>query len=212
MLTSLAPVLDDSNARVLDLCCGTGDVLFTLQRGAKAQVLGADFCHPMLLLAQRKGQGGAQLFEADALTLPLAENSLDAIAVSFGFRNLANYGAGLTEFARALKPGGTLAILEFSHPESFLTRTAYNFYSRTLLPLIGGAISGSREAYTYLPESIQRFPRAENLRTMMTRAGFDRAQFQLLSGGIAALHTGRCGRVCHGGDGIAAQDDTHVPQ
>ena len=189
----LAPVLANRSATVLDLCCGTGDVLLDLQTGAAARMLGADFCHPMLLGAQSKAarkQQPARLFEGDALQLPLADASLEAISISFGFRNLANYTNGLTELSRVLKPGGMLCILEFSHPPNTLVRAGYGAYSRLLLPALGALISGSREAYAYLPDSIGKFPRAPELRSMMENAGFTSARFQLLSGGIAALHTG----------------------
>jgi demethylmenaquinone methyltransferase / 2-methoxy-6-polyprenyl-1,4-benzoquinol methylase len=192
LLKRLAAVASRPDAKVLDLCCGTGDVLLELRSTAKAWTAGADFCHPMLVAAQRKAiRGGecAELFEADALELPLADNSLDAISIAFGFRNLANYPAGLTELERVLKPGGVAAILEFSHPPGIVMRAAYGFYSRALLPLVGALVSGSRGAYSYLPESIGKFPRAAELRRMMTDAGFTDAEFELLSGGIAALHS-----------------------
>ena len=108
----LEPILRNPDARVLDLCCGTGDLGLALSRRGPAQVIGSDFCHPMLQLASRKGLN--PVFEADALNLPLAESSFDLVTVAFGFRNLANYEAGLREARRVLKPGGTLAILEFS--------------------------------------------------------------------------------------------------
>jgi demethylmenaquinone methyltransferase / 2-methoxy-6-polyprenyl-1,4-benzoquinol methylase len=181
------------DARILDLCCGTGDVLLDLRARTNADVMGADFCHPMLVAAQEKARGqgrGATLFEADALQLPVADNSFDGISIAFGFRNLANYRDGLIELARILKPGGVLAILEFSHPPGVFVRTAYGFYSRTILPLVGGLLSGSRQAYTYLPASIRNFPAAEELSAMMSAAGFTNCEYQLFSGGIAALHTG----------------------
>lgn len=193
LLGSLEPVAASAEATILDLCCGTGDVLLDLQRSVQARVLGADFCHPMLVAAQRKAQRmgqAAHLFEGDAITLPVADGSLDAISIAFGFRNLSNYAAGLREFRRVLRPGGVLALLEFSHPQTSLVRAAYGFYSRMILPLAGGLISGSREAYAYLPESIAKFPRAEQLKRMMDEAGFRETKFRLLSGGIAALHTG----------------------
>jgi demethylmenaquinone methyltransferase/2-methoxy-6-polyprenyl-1,4-benzoquinol methylase len=194
LLKRLQSVLARPDARILDLCCGTGDVLLDFERVGRAQMLGADFCHPMLVAAKRKStsaEKAAELFEADALSLPLAESSLDAISIAFGFRNLADYGRGLDELHRVLKPGGVLAILEFSHPPALLVRTAYGFYSRAILPLVGGIVSGSREAYSYLPESIAKFPRPGELVQMMERAGFKQAGYELLSGGIAALHTGQ---------------------
>ncbi len=190
-LRGFKPVLERPQANILDLCCGTGDVLLDVQSAASTSVLGADFCHPMLMAAAAKAQARgfrALLFEADALDLPLADGSLDAITIAFGFRNLANYTAGLRELYRVLKPGGMVAILEFSHPPSMLMKTGYGLYSRLLLPVAGWMISGSWQAYAYLPDSIRRFPRAEQLRQMMLQAGFEHARYELLTGGIAALH------------------------
>lgn len=193
LMRRLQPVLGRPGTIVLDLCCGTGDVLLDLKQVAKGRVIGADFCHPMLIFARRKmaERGFAPLLiEGDALQLPLGNNSLDAIAISFGFRNLANYTAGLQELYRILKPGGLLTILEFSHPPGLIMKTAYGLYSKVFMPIVGAAVSGSREAYTYLPDSIRKFPRAPELQRMVDEAGFNNAQFELLTGGIAALHTG----------------------
>src|SRR6516164_7221286 len=113
-------ILRNPAARVLDICCGTGDLVIALEKARGAFVLGSDFCHPMLVAARRKlEEGGRQspLFEADALSLPLRDGSLDLITVAFGFRNLANYEAGLREMRRLLRPGGVAAILEFSQPQ-----------------------------------------------------------------------------------------------
>jgi demethylmenaquinone methyltransferase/2-methoxy-6-polyprenyl-1,4-benzoquinol methylase len=193
LLKRVMPVLERRDARVLDLCCGTGDVLLDLQAAALNPVLGADFCHPMLVTAAEKMRIRSYtptLFEADALELPLASNSLDAITIAFGFRNLANYRAGLAEFQRVLKPGGVLAILEFSHPPNVFLRQAYGFYSKVVLPAIGALVSGSRAAYRYLPESVAKFPSAEELRILFEESGFTDARFELLTGGITALHSG----------------------
>ncbi len=193
LMQAAGPVLRNPHSRILDLCCGTGDVLLDLQTESASPILGADFCHPMLVTAQRKiseRQWKSPLFEADALRLPLKNESLDAITIAFGFRNLANYQTGLLELARVLKPGGMLLILEFSHPPGLLMKTSYGLYSRWIMPTLGAMISGSRGAYTYLPESIKQFPSAEVLREMMNAAGFTEARFELLTGGIAALHTG----------------------
>lgn len=194
LVEKLTPVLQRTDAKVLDLCCGTGDVLLDLEEAASARIMGADFCHPMLVSAQQKAeQKGfrAPLFEADALALPIGKRSLDAITISFGFRNLANYENGLTELHRVLKPGGMLVILEFSHPPGLLMKAGYGLYSRLLLPAIGTLVSGSREAYAYLPDSIRKFPRADELARMMRAAGFGDASFELLTGGIAAIHVGK---------------------
>jgi demethylmenaquinone methyltransferase/2-methoxy-6-polyprenyl-1,4-benzoquinol methylase len=184
-------VLARPDARVLDICCGTGDLVRALQRGrgGGAPVMGSDFCHPMLVAAHAK-VGGGRLFEADALRLPLADASLDLITVAFGFRNLANYEAGLREMRRVLRGGGVAAILEFSQPPNRLFGALYTFYSRRVLPVIGGALSGSRDAYTYLPESVRKFPAPDELAAMMRTAGFIRVGFERLTGGIVALHLG----------------------
>ena len=170
------------DARVLDLCCGTGDLLIAL-KGA----FGSDFCHPMLLEAQRKS-AGSPLFEADALALPLKNNSFDLITCAFGFRNLANYEKGLDELLRVLKPGGVAAILEFSQPTNRAFGAIYGFFSTRILPRIGGMVSGSPDAYSYLPESIRKFPGAEDLASKIKEAGFDRVEFERMTGGAVALH------------------------
>lgn len=174
-------------ARALDLCCGTGDVLLALENHG-AWIAGSDFCHPMLLEARRKCR--SPLFEADALNLPLSNNSLDLITCAFGFRNLANYEKGLEEFLRVLKPGGVAAILEFSQPTNRVFGAFYGFFSTRVLPWIGGMVSGSRDAYLYLPESIKTFPGAEDLATQMKAAGFQRVEFERMTGGAVALHLG----------------------
>lgn len=183
--------LERPGARALDLCCGTGDLLAALTRVGRDDVMlaGCDFCRPMLLLARRK-LPGAVLIEADALRLPLADASLDLVTVAFGFRNLADYRAGLAEMRRVLRSGGAAAILEFSQPVGRLLAALYGFYAQRVLPRIGGWISGHPDAYRYLPESVSRFPSAEQLAEWMLEAGFTRVQFERLSGGIVALHLG----------------------
>jgi demethylmenaquinone methyltransferase/2-methoxy-6-polyprenyl-1,4-benzoquinol methylase len=193
----VADILAQPYAKVLDLCCGTGDVLLSMEsrRGAlphsRAAIFGSDFCHPMLIEAHRK-IGGARLhsplFEADALALPLAHESLDLVTVAFGFRNLANYQRGLYELERVLKPGGVLAVLEFSQPTNRVFRALYGFFSRYVLPWIGGLISGSRDAYAYLPESIRKFPRPEELAHQMRDCGFSSVEFERMTFGVVALH------------------------
>jgi demethylmenaquinone methyltransferase/2-methoxy-6-polyprenyl-1,4-benzoquinol methylase len=178
---------------VLDICCGTGDLVLALERARGSAVWGSDFCHPMLVAAGEKiarRQGLSRLFEGDALALPLADASVDLITVAFGFRNLANYETGLAEMRRVLRPGGRAAILEFSQPPNRAFAALYNFYSRHLLPRIGGALTGSADAYQYLPESVRKFPSAPELKKKMETAGFSRVHFERLTGGIVALHIG----------------------
>jgi demethylmenaquinone methyltransferase/2-methoxy-6-polyprenyl-1,4-benzoquinol methylase len=187
------PALQREGARVLDICCGTGDLALALSEASSGLVMASDFCHPMLLAARDKiarRRAPNALFESDALRLPLRDGSLHLITAAFGFRNLANYEAGLREMLRVLRPGGTAAILEFSRPPNPLFARLYDVYSRRVMPAIAGALSGSRDAYRYLPESVRKFPAAPELADLMRRAGFANVSFEYMTGGIVALHLG----------------------
>jgi demethylmenaquinone methyltransferase/2-methoxy-6-polyprenyl-1,4-benzoquinol methylase len=189
-------VLERPGACVLDICCGTGDLVVALQRACPRPVFGSDFCHPMLVAAHEKvthRQAPSLLFESDALRLPIRDSSLDLITVAFGFRNLANYEDGLREMRRVLRTGGMAAILEFSQPPNAAFGAVYGFYSRRVLPWIGGLLTGSRDAYRYLPESIRKFPAAPELADDMRRAGFTSVTFERFTGGSVALHIGAAG-------------------
>jgi demethylmenaquinone methyltransferase/2-methoxy-6-polyprenyl-1,4-benzoquinol methylase len=197
----LWPILRRPNARVLDLCCGTGDLAFALARGGAAQVIGADFSHAMLVRASTKSKAHAQqakpqaavataFFEADALRLPFADSSFDLVTSAFGFRNLANYESGLREIGRVLKPGGTVAILEFSEPPPGLPGDLYRWYCRKVLPKIGGLLSGNPNAYKYLPASVARFFRPEELASLMTQVGYGSVSYELWTLRSVALHIG----------------------
>ena len=192
------PILDRPGAVAVDLCCGTGDLTIALQRGASAAtILGSDFCHPMLRTAKEKmteRRLPSPLFEADALRLPLRDSSVDLLTVAFGFRNLANYEAGLLEMRRVLRPEGVAAILEFSQPPNKLFASFYNFYSMRVLPKIAGVVSGAPDAYTYLPESVRKFPGAEGLAHKMEQAGFRNVTFDRMTFGVVALHRGQVTR------------------
>jgi len=195
------------HARVLDLCCGTGDLALALKRRAThscspgAAIFGSDFAHPMLVRAAQKTRaleigeqspsGGIRLVEADALELPFADSSFDLITTAFGFRNLANYDAGLREFFRLLRPGGELGILECAEPRGALFGPLYRFYFRRIVPLVGGSISGSGAAYSYLPASVSKFPQPALLAEMMHAAGFTEVAYKSWTGGSIALHTGK---------------------
>lgn len=187
-------ILRRPDARVMDLACGTGDLLVALERDAKRGLVGSDFCHPMLAGAKSKlARLGLKstLVEADALALPLPDASLDLITIAFGFRNLANYAAGLREMRRVLRPGGAVAILEFTQPPNKTFAAVYNWYSRRVLPVLGGVISGAPEAYEYLPESVRKFPEPLQLAAMMRTAGYQVVEWEYLTFGIVALHVGR---------------------
>ncbi len=189
----LKPILERPDARVLDLCCGTGDLAFALQRKAKARILGADFSHTMLVRAREKSLAANDVatipfLEADALRLPFSEGSFDLVTAAFGFRNLANYADGLKEIFRVLKPGGTLGILEFAEPAPGLLGDTYRFYTRTVLPKIGGWISGDAAAYAYLPKSVARFFRPEEFASLLKEVGYGHVRFHLMTLGSVALH------------------------
>ena len=189
----LRDILDDENATVLDVACGTGDLSLELNKNAKAQIIGTDFCRPMLDKAQSKSVDEPRAIpyiEGDALALPFDDNRFDAVTIAFGLRNLANVADGLAELRRILKPGGRLVVLEFSAPVVPGFGRLFNFYFSHVLPRIGGAVSGSRGAYEYLPDSVSKFPNQQKLVALMERTGFETVKYRNLTGGIAALHSG----------------------
>ena len=188
VVEELRPLLS-ADAQVLDVACGTGDLSIALFEGIGVRVTGVDFCRPMLERAARK-QPQIAFVEGDALQLPF-ENVFDAVTIAFGLRNLSSVEQGLSELRRVLKPNGWAAILEFSKPVVPGFRSLAVAYCTRLLPRIGGMISGSRSAYEYLPDSVSRFPDQETLSAMMTATGFADVSSQNLTGGVAALHTGR---------------------
>ncbi len=190
----LRAILSRPDAVVLDLCCGTGDLAFAMARKAKAKVIGADFAHTMLVRANEKSAaetgGQIKFLESDALRLPFGNESFDLVTAAFGFRNLANYEAGLREMQRVLKPGGTMAILEFTEPPAGFFGGFYRWYFRKILPKVGGAISGDAAAYKYLPSSVARFFRPEELCELMRSVGLQNVAASVWTGGTVALHTG----------------------
>jgi len=183
--------------KVLDLCCGTGDLLIALEAErhrltrTRSNVLGSDFCRPMLTAARHKlarRDMASPLFEADALAVPLQDASVDLITIAWGFRNLASYERGLDEMCRLLRPGGCLAILEFSRPTNRLWGPLFEFYFRRILPALGNTISGSGQAYSYLQESVRNFLTPEELASAARSHGFQRVEYYPLTGGISVLH------------------------
>ena len=189
----LADVLARPDALVLDVACGTGDLSVELQTAGKARVIGTDFCRPMLEIAfdkNEKNKTAIPYIEADGMNLSFADNTFDAVTIAFGLRNFSNWQDGLVELHRILKKGGRLAILEFTTPVVPGFKQIFNLYFTQILPRIGGAVSGSRGAYEYLPDSVSRFPDQKGLVKMMEQTGFADVEYKNLTGGIAALHSG----------------------
>jgi demethylmenaquinone methyltransferase / 2-methoxy-6-polyprenyl-1,4-benzoquinol methylase len=196
-------ILSRPEARVLDLCCGTGDLTLALDRARSAAlnpsqrrspIFGSDFVEAMLERARDKAAGarrGALFAAADALHLPFANASFDLVTTAFGFRNLANYEHGLREFARVLRRGGELGILEFTEPGSGPMAGVFRFYFRQMLPRIGGAISGNKEAYGYLPGSVSKFPAPPELAALMEKTGFSDVRIASWNFGSVILHSAR---------------------
>jgi demethylmenaquinone methyltransferase / 2-methoxy-6-polyprenyl-1,4-benzoquinol methylase len=186
-------ILKRPEARVLDLCCGTGDMTFALRRRAgseSAQILGVDFSHAMVQRAAEKGRGTTvRWIEADALRLPFPDGHFNLVTSAFGFRNLADYDAGLREIARVLAPGGECGILDFGEPGGLIGQ-CYRIYFKKVLPAIGTVISGVRGPYAYLPASVERFPAQEEMLGRMRQAGFREASWTPYTFGIAGLYRG----------------------
>ncbi len=196
---TFAHVLRRSDARVLDLCAGTGDMAMALRaQSAKAAsgtdsiaIYALDFSHSMLQHGVKKyASRKIQPLEADALSLPLPDGSVDLVVSAFGFRNLANYDAGLREIFRVLKPGGEVGILDFSEPGGLLGKL-YGFYFRKVLPRIGTMISGVRGPYEYLPASVEKFPSPQHMLVRMAATGFKDASWTPYTFGIAGLYSAR---------------------
>jgi len=172
--------------RVLDACCGTGDLALAAER-AGGRVVGLDFSERMLERARRKS-ASVEWVRGDLLELPFEDASFDAATVGFGVRNVADLERSLRELRRVLRPGGRLGILEITTPRGPL-RLFYRLWFDAIVPLLGKLLRGG-SAYTYLPASVRRFPGPKELAALLERAGFGGVSFRLLAGGIVALHTG----------------------
>ena len=184
---------------ILDVCTGTGDLAlaYAAKAGPGVRIVASDFCRPMLdrgVEKSRKAGLPVEWVEADAQELPFPTASFDLVTVAFGLRNIADTARGLAEMARVCKPGGTLAILEFSLPRNALIRNGYLWYFRRVLPFLGNAVARNRsDAYTYLNKSVEAFPAGEALATLIRAAGFDRVELVPLTLGIATLYVCRRG-------------------
>jgi demethylmenaquinone methyltransferase / 2-methoxy-6-polyprenyl-1,4-benzoquinol methylase len=199
---TFAHILRQDDSCVLDLCCGTGDMTFALQRQAgkaRAQIWGADFSHAMLQrarvksVAKESGKRNASIpswVEADALVLPFPDEHFNLVTSAFGFRNLADYDAGLREIARVLKPAGECGILDFAEPKGWIG-LLYRLYFKQVLPRVGTMVSGVRGPYAYLPNSVERFPTPDEMLDRMRRAGFREVSWTPYTLGIAGLYRGK---------------------
>jgi demethylmenaquinone methyltransferase / 2-methoxy-6-polyprenyl-1,4-benzoquinol methylase len=189
-------ILRRNDARVLDLCAGTGDLSVALRavaaaQGSTANIYALDFSHPMLQHGlQKYAAKGIQPVEADALSLPLRDGSIELVVSAFGFRNLANYNAGLREIFRVLRPEGEVGILDFGEPGGLFGKV-YGYYFRRILPRIGAIISGVRGPYDYLPASVEKFPSPQQMLSRMEQAGFKDVSWTPYTFGIVGLYRGR---------------------
>jgi demethylmenaquinone methyltransferase/2-methoxy-6-polyprenyl-1,4-benzoquinol methylase len=186
-------ILRRPNTRALDICCGTGDMAFALARASskQAEIFGADFSHAMLVRAAQKSRGTSlRWIEADALRLPVPDDTFELVTSAFGFRNLADYDAGLREIFRVLRPGGEVGILDFGEPTGLIGRI-YRVYFKRVLPAVGTVISGVKGPYAYLPASVERFPAPQEMLNRMRAAGFTDVSWTPYTYGIAGLYRGR---------------------
>jgi demethylmenaquinone methyltransferase/2-methoxy-6-polyprenyl-1,4-benzoquinol methylase len=187
------------DAPILDVCTGTADLALAYWRATKGSgpIVGTDFCRPMLAIARekcRRAGAGTQvtLLEADTLCLPLADDTFEIVAVAFGLRNLADTDAGLREMTRVCRPGGRVAVLEFSKPAAWPLGPLYGWYFRHVLPRIGQALArNTQAAYNYLPASVDRFPRFDALAARMEAAGLSGVKYYPLTFGVATLYVGK---------------------
>lgn len=200
-------ILERPDARVLDLCCGTGDLSFALEKvrraAAKSQqsagatqnwlpVFGSDFAQPMLdraAIKARNGNHSVAFSNADAMNMPYANSTFDLVTSAFGFRNLVNYEGGLREIARVLKPGGSIGLLECTEPKHGLSAAMFRFYFKRILPIVGGAVSGNQEAYSYLPTSVSHFFSREGLGKLLDQVGYKNVESKSWNFGSIVLHT-----------------------
>ena len=182
--------------RVLDVCSGTGDMAFEIRRATGAEVVGSDFALRMLEIARLKArrrsiEARVRFQQADTMRLPFRDATFDAATVAFGIRNVADSARGIGEMARVVRPGGRVVILEFTLPSNALLRIGYLFYFGRVLPRVGRMIARSEiDAYRYLPDSVSRWPRPDEVKAQMERAGLRDVAYDLVFGGVAAIHVG----------------------
>jgi demethylmenaquinone methyltransferase/2-methoxy-6-polyprenyl-1,4-benzoquinol methylase len=180
--------------RVLDLCCGSGDLCFLAEASGAGAVTGADFTLPMLVVARRRKTEGARnsrFVQADALRLPFSDGSFDAVTVSYGLRNIADIETALAEIRRVLAPGGRAVVLDFGKPDNALAGALYQGFLRTMMPAVGWLFHGDPETYLYIPESLKRFPAQRGVERMMKAAGFADVRYENRLLGTMGINIGQ---------------------
>lgn len=186
---------DASPRRILDVATGTADLALQVLTLEPEKVIGVDISEEMLRIGRQKiseagEEARVELRKGNSERLPFSDSQFDAALVAFGVRNFENLGRGLLEIQRVLRPGGKLVVLEFSHPRAFPVKQVYGFYSRYILPRVGGAVSGDAGAYKYLPDSVAAFPDGEDFLSQLDSAGFGELLWKPLTFGVASLYRG----------------------
>jgi demethylmenaquinone methyltransferase/2-methoxy-6-polyprenyl-1,4-benzoquinol methylase len=179
--------------RVLDLCCGSGDLCFLESARGARSVVGADFTLPMLAVARKRslaGEGRCSLIQADALALPFADASFDVVTISYGLRNVADLPRAMAEMRRVLAPGGRCVVLDFGKPDGTVPGLLYGAFLRTMMPAVGWLFHGDPETYLYIPESLKRFPAQRGVERLMRDAGFDRVRYENRLLGTMVINVG----------------------
>jgi demethylmenaquinone methyltransferase / 2-methoxy-6-polyprenyl-1,4-benzoquinol methylase len=180
--------------RVLDLCCGSGDLCFLAEERGAGSVVGADFTLPMLAVAQgrqrRSGRTRTRLLQADALALPFADASFDAITISYGLRNIADMPRALSEMRRVLAPGGRAVVLDFGKPDNWIVAALYRAFLRTTMPAVGWLFHGDPATYLYIPASLVRFPAQRGIKALMREAGFSSVRYENRLLGTMGINVG----------------------
>lgn len=179
--------------RVLDVATGTGDVAFAIRAAGAREVIGLDFSPEMIAAAEAKTrarQVDINFLIGDAMQLPFPDGTFDACTVSFGLRNMPDYGAAIAELTRVLRPGGRFICLEMTPYRKPMLGPLFSFYFERIVPIVGGILSGDRAAYRYLPQSVAAFPTSAQLVMLMRAAGLTNTHVTLLGGGTVAIHTG----------------------